>query len=326
MPPHIAPTPGPLPVPARIEHEGVQALSAGLLAERPRIAAKYLYDELGSRLFEAITLLPEYYPTRTEQAILTGCIPEIAARTGSGATFIDLGAGNCAKARTLLPGLQPARYLAIDIAGEFLHAAVAGLARRFPHIGMSTMVQDFSAGLHLPADLPRAHRLFFYPGSSLGNFTPTAAAALLADVRRHCDEDGALLIGVDLIKDPAVLHAAYDDALGLTAAFNLNVLRHVNRLLGADFHPALWRHRAHFDAGHARMDLHLEARQDLYVRWPGSERHFRAGERIHTEHSHKYTRAGIEQMLRAAGFASVHTWLDPRHWFAVCLASTGALH
>lgn len=315
------PTPRPIPQPHQAPTSQHLELVAGLLAERPHVAPKYLYDEMGSRLFDAITLLPEYYPTRTEATILAACSPELAARIGAGCTLIDLGAGDCAKAGGLLPVLAPSRYLAIDIAGDYLRAAVQKLARRFPGIPMQALAQDFSAGLRLPADLPGSHRLFFYPGSSLGNFDAPAAARLLADIRRHCMAGGALLIGVDLLKDPVLLQRAYADALGLTACFNLNLLRHVNRLLDSDFELREWAHRVRFDTRHSRIEMHLEARHALQVSWPGGGRHFRAGETIHTESSHKYTPAGIETLLHGAGFARVQTWLDPRQWFAVCLAS-----
>ena len=222
---------------------------AGLSRPEATIAPKYFYDDLGSKLFEAITQLPEYYPTRTERSIFERYAADIARSVGSGATMIDLGAGNCAKARQLFPALRPAHYVAVDVSADFLRDAMHELRSQFPGIAMQALGQDFSAGLMLPSSVPRERRLFFYPGSSLGNFEPAAALALLRDLRSHCREGDGLLIGIDLVKPASILEPAYDDALGVTAAFNLNVLNHVNRLAGTDFAPAEWRHheigRAH---------------------------------------------------------------------------------
>ncbi len=292
-------------------------LIAGLCAPRATTSPKYLYDALGSRLFEAICELPEYYPTRTEAAILERHGAEIARSVGAGATLIDLGAGNCAKAARLFPSLSPSQYVPVDISADFLHAAVAQLARQFPAIAMLPLGMDFSSTLALPAEVSRTRRLFFYPGSSIGNFHPDEALAFL---RRMREAGGDLLIGVDLVKEHAVLDAAYDDALGVTASFNLNLLNHLNRLLGADFNLREWRHRGFFNAQESRVEMHLEARRDTVVRWTGGVRRFGEGERIHTENSYKYTPDNFAGLLRNAGYEPAHTWTDERDWFMVCHA------
>ncbi|QBE62046.1 L-histidine N(alpha)-methyltransferase [Pseudoduganella lutea] len=295
----------------------VAEIQAGLLAPQARTSPKYLYDSLGSRLFEAICELPEYYPTRTEAAIFAAHGADIARRVGTGGTLIDLGAGNCAKAASLFPLLQPQQYVPIDISRDFLNEAVGRLQQRFPSIAMTALALDLSGPFTLPPAVNAARRTFFYPGSSIGNFAPHEAIAFLRRVRENTSSDGALLIGVDLIKDAAVLDAAYDDAIGVTAAFNLNMLRHVNHLTGADFDVRQWRHVAFFNAEESRIEMHLEARTALTVRWPGGERRFARGERIHTEDSYKYTPESFAQLLAQAGFAADAVWTDDAGWFAV---------
>jgi dimethylhistidine N-methyltransferase len=295
-------------------------LGAGLAAERAAIAPKYFYDVLGSRLFDAITELDEYYPTRTEAAILAAEQGAIAAAAGSGRTLIDLGAGNCEKAARLFGVLRPPRYVAVDISVEFLRQALVALQRAHPALELVGVGEDFSRELRLPPEVGDGPRTYFYPGSSIGNFTPAEALVFLRRV--HDSAAGArLVLGVDLVKDKAVLEAAYDDALGVTAAFNLNVLRHVNRLLGSDFALADWRHVALFNEADSRIEMHLEARRDVDVRWPGGARRFAGGERIHTENSYKYTVEAFDRLLRAAGFAHTRCWTDERAWFAVFCAA-----
>ena len=295
-------------------------LIAGLCAPAAFTSPKYLYDALGSKLFEAICELPEYYPTRTEAAIFERHGVQIAESVGAGSTLIDLGAGNCAKAARLFPLLAPAQYVPIDISAGFLHAAVSQLQRQFPAIAMLPLGMDFSAALDLPPAVSAAHRLFFYPGSSIGNFHPDEALAFL---RRLREADGDLLIGVDLVKEHALLDAAYDDALGVTACFNLNLLNHLNRLLDADFRLREWRHRGFFNPQQSRIEMHLEARRDTVVRWQGGERRFAEGERIHTENSYKYTPDSFAGLLREAGYEPARTWTDERDWFMVCHARGG---
>ncbi|WP_373923782.1 L-histidine N(alpha)-methyltransferase [Duganella sp. CF517] len=295
----------------------VAEISAGLLAPNAHTSPKYLYDGLGSKLFEAICELPEYYPTRTEAGIFAAHGADMARDIGTGTSLIDLGAGNCAKAAALFPLLQPAQYVPVDISRDFLLDAVSRLQQRFPHIDMTPLGLDFSSGFSLPDSVRHRRRLFFYPGSSIGNFSPEQAKVFLRGLHANAGEDGGLLIGVDLIKDGAVLDAAYDDAIGVTAAFNLNMLRHVNHLLGADFDVRQWRHLAFFNQEESRIEMHLEARSALTVRWQGGERRFAQGERIHTEDSYKYTRQSFVGLLEQSGFATNRVWTDPAGWFAV---------
>lgn len=305
------------PRPAQGSPEVIAEISAGLLAAAATTSPKYFYDGLGSKLFEAICELPEYYPTRTEAGIFARHGAEMAQAIGHGAALIDLGAGNCAKAAALFPLLQPAQYVPVDISRDFLNEAVAGLQQRFPQIRMTALGLDFSHGFALPDSVAQRRRLFFYPGSSIGNFAPDQALAFLRGLHANAGADGGLLIGVDLIKDSAVLDAAYDDALGVTAAFNLNLLRHLNALIGADFDVRDWQHVAFFNAEQHRIEMHLEARRALTVRWPSGERHFARGERIHTEDSYKYTRQSFTELLAQAGFAVRSVWTDDAGWFAV---------
>jgi dimethylhistidine N-methyltransferase len=292
-------------------------LLAGLGAGQAWISPKFLYDALGSKLFEAICELPEYYPTRTEAGIFERYGAAIAHAAGADVTLIDLGAGNCAKAAGLFPLLRPRQYVAIDISTEFVTESLDRLRQRFPHIEMSALGLDFSTELQLPETVRPEKRLFFYPGSSIGNFTPDEARDFLRSVRAQCGDDGGLLIGIDLAKDAATLNAAYDDALGVTAAFNLNVLRHANRLLGADFDIRQWRHRGFFNAAARRVEMHLEARSGQAVHWQGGERTFAEGECIHTENSYKYQPADAIALLEQAGFEATRMWTDPSRWFAV---------
>lgn len=299
------------------DRAAVAEIAAGLLAADARTSPKYLYDSLGSKLFEAICELPEYYPTRTEASIFAQHGEDMARRIGTGSTLIDLGAGNCAKAAGLFPLLQPQHYVPIDISREFLNEAVSRLQQRFPKIAMTPLALDLSAPFSLPAQVGTEHRLFFYPGSSIGNFAPHEAIAFLRQVRENASASGGLLIGVDLIKDAEVLDDAYDDAIGVTAAFNLNMLRHLNHLVGADFDVRQWQHVAFFNADESRIEMHLEARHALTVHWQGGERHFARGERIHTEDSYKYTRESFADVLAQAGFAADAVWTDAAGWFAV---------
>lgn len=298
--------------------------ATGLLAAQAQVSPKFFYDALGSRLFDAITELPEYYPTRTEAAIFAAHAEAIAeaalAVTGAAPVMIDLGAGNCAKAAALFALLGPRRYVAVDIAVDFLRDTLQRLQHEHPAIEMAGVGLDFSARLQLPERLVDGRGLVFYPGSSIGNFSPAQALRLLRDARATA-AGGALLIGVDLVKPAATLEAAYDDELGVTAAFNLNVLNHLNRLLGTDFRVRDWQHVAHFDAAGSRIQMHLQARHALTVQWAGGRREFAAGERIHTEDSAKWMLADLEVLLRDAGFRTLRHWTDPQRAFAVLLAS-----
>jgi dimethylhistidine N-methyltransferase len=291
-------------------------LIQGLLAPQAHVAPKFLYDRLGSRLFEAITELAEYYPTRTETSIFDAHAIDMAGAIGAIDTLVDLGAGNCAKALRLIPTLAPNRYVAVDISADFLTDAICEAQRRHPSLEVCGLGLDFSTSPQLPPGTLQGRSVFFYPGSSIGNFSPPQAHRFLKGL---CDQaaDGGLLIGVDLVKPLEMLEPAYDDALGVTAAFNLNLLRHVNRLIGSDFNPREWRHVAFFNRTHSRVEMHLEARHAVAVTWHGGERHFAAGERLHTENSHKYSVESFSALLRDAGFSLEQHWLDAQGWFAV---------
>jgi L-histidine N-alpha-methyltransferase len=292
---------------------------AALLAPQASIAPKFFYDALGSQLFVAITALEAYYPTRTEASILAGRGTEIADALGRGRPLVDLGAGDGAKAARLFALLQPSRYVAVDISADYLADSLRRLQREHPALEMLGVAMDFSRQLILPAEIGAGPRTLFYPGSSIGNFTPADALGFLTQACVAA-QGGQLLIGVDLVKDRHVLEAAYDDPQGVTAAFNLNVLVHVNRLIGSDFDPRDWCHVASFNAAQSRIEMHLEARRPVVVHWPAGERRFAAGERIHTENSYKFTVEGFDGLLRTAGWSRTRAWTDPRGGFAVFVA------
>ncbi len=297
-------------------------LIAGLLASPAHIEPKYFYDELGCTLYAAICLLDEYYPTRTERAIFERYRSEINAKIGARGgcgSFVDLGAGDCAKAMSWLPFIQPKRYLAVDIAGPSLETALAKMATEFPETEMVGLVTDFSLELVIPADLLLERTTLFYPGSSIGNFTPANATQFLAQMRCHT-KGGGLLIGVDAKKDKRRLDAAYADALGVTAAFNLNALRHINRIIGSDFDEAQWCHVGAYNEQLGRVEMYLESVIDQNVIIDGNARGFAKGERIHSENSYKYTQAEFDSILREAGFSDISVWTDSAQAFWVFYA------
>ena len=300
-----------------------RALIEGLHARPASISPKYFYDALGCALYGAICELPEYYPTRTEAAIFARHRLEVAGLIGRGKQFVDLGAGDCGKAAQWLPYLSPSRYVAVDIAAGELERALARLAPDFPEIEIIGVVADFTQRFDLRDDLGPEPTTFFYPGSSIGNFAPDQALAMLAAIHGHAVErpGSGLLIGVDTRKDARRLTAAYADALGVTAAFNRNVLHHVNRIVGSDFQPAHFAHVAFYNEPLSRIEMHLEARGEQIVNVAGVPRRFASGERIHTENSYKYAPAEFEQMLRRAGFVHVMQWTDPARDFAVFYAT-----
>ena len=307
-------------------HATVQELTEALLAPAAAVSPKFFYNALGSKLFEAITGLDEYYPTRTEAGIFEAARTHIAATLAEAGIhqpcLIDLGAGNCAKAMALIPHLQPRQYVPVDISVDFLRDAAEQVQNNFPALDIVGLGMDFSAGLALPGEVQAHERVFFYPGSSLGNFHPGQALQFLEHIADPAQGKArGLLLGIDLVKDTARLEAAYDDALGVTGAFNKNLLLNVNDLLGSDFDLRQWRHVALFNARESRIEMHLEATSELTVRWPGHERSFQAGERIHTECSYKYTVPGMTALLRQAGFRHIEYWTDLNSWFAVFWAA-----
>ena len=298
-------------------------LKSGLLASRARIDSKYFYDAAGCALFSAICAQPEYYLTRTEAKIFVDHRAEIVSHLPMGAQWIDLGCGDGVKSKPWVGALRARRYLGVDIAQEALEKTLRHMAAQFPGVECTGVVCDFSQLLSIEdvlAERPESPPVLFYPGSSLGNFTAPHALALLHSFRENLGSRGFLLIGVDLVKDTRVLNAAYDDAQGVTAAFNRNILRVVNRLLDADFDTRKFQHRAHFDPRAARIEMRLRASVDHCVQIGSEKRKFRAGETILTEYSHKYTLEGFGKLLLNAGFTRQRVWTDEAGWFGVFLA------
>lgn len=288
------------------------------LARRPRsIPPKYFYDADGSALFDRICDLPEYYPTLTELRILTERASEIAHHIGRGAEIVEFGAGSLTKVRLLLDALEaPQRYLPIDISGEHLEGAAVRLRAAYPGLAVQPIVADYTQPFALPAVAAGGRRVGFFPGSTLGNFNPDEALSFLRSAARMLD-GGGLLIGVDLIKDPALLHAAYNDAQGVTAAFNLNLLHRANAELGADFVPAHFTHAAFYNAPLQRIEMHLVSRRAQAVHVLGERFLFAEGETIHTENSHKFSIDGLRTLAVNAGFGIGPVWTDPERLFSV---------
>jgi len=300
-----------------------RALVAGLLSMPASIEPKYFYDPAGCALFARICELPEYYPTRTEALIFERYREEIVGAAGTGKQLVDLGAGDCAKGAAWLPWLAPTRYVAVDIAGDALAQAVPRIALAHPDVEVQGVLTDFTRGFDLRRDVAGASTTYFYPGSSIGNFSASEALQFLQAIRRHCERDAesGLLIGVDTKKDSARLRAAYDDPAGITAAFNRNILLHVNRTLGTSFAPAGFAHVALYNEAVGRIEIYLEARAPQTVSIDGIVRTYATGERIHTENSYKYAPHEFTGMLQRAGFASVQCWQDDAGDFAVYYAS-----
>ncbi len=292
---------------------------AGLSARQKSLPPKYFYDERGSRLFDAICELPEYYLTRTELAMLERHAPEMALRMGAGPAIVEYGSGSGRKTAILLRAAQPAAYVAIDISGEQLGVAVAALADMFPAVRMVALCADYTRALPLASldAIGAGRRVGYFPGSTIGNFTKPEALAFLRNAREVAGPRGAMLVGVDLKKDPSTLHAAYNDAAGVTADFNLNVLHRINRELGADFVPSAYRHRAHYAEDAGRIEMHLVSLRDQKVTLAGRVFAFSAGETIHTESSYKYSVEDFQSLAAAAGFTPEHCWVDERRLFSI---------
>lgn len=296
-----------------------EEIRAGLKSSAPFISPKFFYDDIGSRLFEVITHLEEYYPTRVEKSIMQMYEYQIASSIGACDVLLDLGAGNCAKASELFDSIKPQQYLALDISKDFLESAIADLQKRFPHIEMRAQVCDLSQPLNFP-NLENKKKTFFYPGSSIGNFNPNQVSSFFKNIASICNGSGGLLIGVDLVKDSQVLQKAYDDSLGVTAAFNLNALLHINHILGSNFDLTDWEHFAIFNESESRIEMYLRALRDVSVTWPDNSLNFKSGEMIHTENSYKYTKDSFTNLLDNAGFKNIETWTDPKNYFLVCYA------
>jgi dimethylhistidine N-methyltransferase len=291
----------------------------GLSRPQKQLPCKYFYDECGSRLFERICGLDEYYPTRVELAIMRSHAAAMADAVGPRALLVEYGSGSSAKTRVLLDHLaRPVAYVPVDISRASLVAAASALAARHPEIEVLPVCADFTRDFALPRPARRpARTVAYFPGSTIGNFAPARAVALLGGIAARCKSGGGLLIGVDLKKDPAVLERAYDDAAGVTAAFNLNVLARMNRELGADFDLRRFSHRAPWVPEEGRIEMHLVSEVDQVVRLGGRAIRFRAGESICTEYSHKYDLPEFAALADAAGFDVVRVWTDPERLFSV---------
>ncbi len=282
---------------------------AGLAARPKSIPPKYFYDEAGCRLFDAICEQPEYVLTRTERALMASRLPEIASAVGKVDCIVEPGAGDCGKVRALLDVLRPGQLVVMDIAGSALADAAEPLAHDHPGIDVTALGMDFIRDLEAAAAyLGPGRRLIYYPGSSIGNFPPDEATALLARFRRLAGASGQLLIGFDLKKDPLQLHRAYNDAAGVTAAFNLNLLQRINRELGADFDPARFRHYAFYNPVAGRIEMHLVSLAGQTVTLSGLDFHFDPGETLHTEHSYKYHADEFGALAEKAGWRRVGAW------------------
>mgnify|MGYP000147280238 CR=1 FL=1 len=289
----------------------------GLKSQPRAIAPKFFYDERGSELFDAICELPEYYLTRAENEVLVRRAADIARLVGPGAVLVEFGSGATEKVRRLLEALRPAGYLGIDISREFLTAATARLARDCPWLPVHAACADFSQPLALRYPPPGSTRLVFFPGSSIGNFTPAGAVDFLAHQRELVGADGGFVIGVDLKKDERVLHAAYNDAAGVTAAFNRNLLVRMQRELNADLDVDGFEHDAVYDAAAGCIDMYLVSQRAQSIRIDDHEFTFAAGERLHTESSYKYTIAEFQGLAQRAGYEPVAVWTDAAERFSV---------
>lgn len=294
---------------------------AGLSASRKTLPCRWLYDQRGSELFEAITELPEYYPTRTEIGIFERHLPAMAKAIGASAHVIEFGAGAGTKTRLLLDALDaPASYVAIDISADFLMQSMAALADDYPALDVIPIVGDFMDPSALTgASLPAGNLLAFFPGSTIGNLTDEEIVRFLKAVRTALDEGGRFLIGYDLAKSPDILIPAYDDAAGVTADFNLNLLARINRELDGSFDVDAFEHEARWNEADGRIEMHLVSKADQTAHVNGDEFEFRKGETIHTENSRKFRRDGFAKLAGEAGWSVQETWTDDRDYFAVSL-------
>jgi len=292
----------------------------GLSAKPKYMSAKHFYDAEGSRLFDAITRLPEYYPTRSEIEVLRDKAGEIADLLPEGAALVEFGSGSTAKIRTLLAAAPKlAAYVPVDISAQYLEAEAARLRRDFPKLAVLPVAADFTKPFELPAKVRALPRAGFFPGSTIGNFEPLAAVAFLRNAARILGRGAVLVIGVDLVKDARTLNAAYNDAAGVTAAFNLNLLARMNRELGGTFDLSAFAHRAFYNRERQRIEMHLVSRKRQKVSVNGAAFEFERGEAIHTENSYKYTPEGFASLARQAGWLERALWTDAAGYFSVRL-------
>lgn len=297
---------------------------AGLIRRPRAIPACWFYDRRGSELFEEITGLDEYYPTRTETALLRSIAPAVAERVGAGRAVVEFGSGSSTKTPIVLGAVDPSAYVPIDISGDFLRASAAALSQRFPGLPVFPVEADFLKPIALPEQVRAAPKLGFFPGSTIGNMIPLSSTDLLRAMRASLGEGAMLLIGMDRIKDRAMLERAYDDAKGVTAAFNLNLLHRINRELDGTIPVDAFRHKAVWNDERARIEMHLEATRDVAFTVDGRRFDMVTGETIHTENSHKYGPRDARILLRAGGWTPVEEWTDPQGLFAIYLAEAQA--
>lgn len=293
---------------------------AGLRQVPKAVPARWFYDEAGSRLFEDITRLPEYYLTRAEREILQARGHEFAELIGPGRAVVEFGSGSSVKTPLLLGAIDPAAYVPLDISGDFLRASARDLSAKFPGLPVYPVEADFMRQVALPQDAVALPKLGFFPGSTIGNMVPASAVDVLRAMRQTLGEDSLLLIGLDLIKDHQVLEAAYDDTAGVTARFNLNLLVRINRELDGTIPLDAFRHVARWNDALARIEMHLRAVRDLSFTVSGHSFTMHAGETIHTENSHKFDRRMGDLMLLAGGWTPVERWLDSQSRFSLVLA------
>lgn len=292
-------------------------LLAGLLKNQKQVNPKYFYDHEGSELFEQITQLEEYYPTRTEVSILTQNAAEIAAFCGHDCVLIEPGSGNSEKARLLLEPVKPAAYVPVDISADFLHQSALKLGHEFPWLNIHAICADFADPWQTRTQLPGGRRVIFYPGSTIGNMEPIHATKFLANLRQWIGNDGGVLIGVDLQKPEELLNNAYNDSQGITASFNLNILSSLNKLLDADFNRDNFSHHAFYNSDQHRIEMHLVSNHEQSVQVNGTSISFDKGETLHTENSYKYSLESFASLCNAAGFALEKSWVDEKQLFSV---------
>lgn len=289
----------------------------GLARERKMIPPKFFYDAEGSRLFDAICNVPEYYPTRTEMQILRDNAADIAQYVGEDCLLVEPGSGSSEKVRLLLDSIRPSAYMPMDISKDHLIDAAQRVSAEYPWLDVHATCADFTAPLDLPYEPAQSHTVAFFPGSSIGNFEPPRAVEFLANIAAMVGPRGGLLIGVDLVKEHHILNAAYNDTRGVTAAFNRNLLVRINRELGADFDTDGFQHRAFFNAERSRIEMHLVSEVDQVVSVNSHRFAFAGSETIHTENSYKYSIEAFQALAREAGFAPVKVWTDARELFSV---------
>jgi len=293
---------------------------AGLSAPIPAIPARWLYDRRGSELFDEITQLPSYYPTKTETGLLGQILPELAPLIPQGMAVVEFGAGSATKTPRLLEAIAPAAYVPVDISGEYLDGSAAELRKRFPELPIYPVAADFARAFELPPEIMNLPRLGFFPGSTIGNFVPRSATDLLRHFRSLLGTGSLLLIGMDRVKPVERLIAAYDEPEGVTARFNLNLLERINRELDGNIPLDAFRHEARWNDILSRIEMHLVATRDVEFTIAGRPFAFKAGTSVHTENSHKYGRRGARLLLLAGGWTPIAEWEDAGEDFSIVLA------